>query len=746
MYKRSLLSASIIVALTAPVHAEEYSIFDEVVVSATRTEQSKQDVSSSIGSVSSEDIDSQLATDLKDALDKEPGVDATTEGRFGISGFNIRGMEGSSIKVMVDGIKQPTPFNPGQKGDNTQGFYPNAIEIDTLTSLEVNKGPSSTLYGSDALGGSVVMKTKDPSDVLVTDGDEHRFGIKSGYSSKDEQFKNTLTWAMRQGDLETIVIGTYAQGSELKTFGDGKDVEGSDRGLENPADKELQNVLAKAYYQLNEAHRLGVVFERYASEYDENRLDYNYVLDMGPAGSFTYDDATTLDENTRTRFGINHEWNANSAVFDKLYWQLNFQTNEINTENYSHLVINDPFNMFGGNYDGDRTRVRKSKDKTTQFDAQFDKLIEASNSYHELTYGLNYTSTDFSLSNKDIYHDDPSRSKNGTTTIPDAELLQYGLFLQDNAFLLNERLVVTAGLRYDAYEADPKSDDAFETDKPKNNDSALTAKLGGVYHLNDNLSTFAQVSQGFKAPTVEQLYYEYDTGSDFTPNPNLEAEKSLSYEIGFRGQNESAKFEIVGFFNDYKDFIATKSLDPKRVDGNGDPVPHYTLENLDEAEIKGVEFTSTILLDKAFNVVDGTYLNLSVAYADGKDKQNNRSLDTVAPLTSVVGLGYDNVEHQFGGLVNLTMVATKDSWGGDEDQGWIDQGGEDFFDVPGYGKVDVTAYYRPINDLTLRAGLFNAFDKKYWQYSDIPYVQSEQAFESYSQPGRNWGVSLDYQF
>lgn len=61
----------------------------------------------------------------------------------------------------------------------------------------------------------------------------------------------------------------------------------------------------------------------------------------------------------------------------------------------------------------------------------------------------------------------------------------------------------------------------------------LTGKLGAVYHINDKLSTFAQISQGFKAPTVEQLYYEYDTGAEFVPNPDLEAEKSLSYEIGF---------------------------------------------------------------------------------------------------------------------------------------------------------------------------------------------------------------------
>lgn len=746
MHNRSLLSASIILALTATAHAEEYSIFDEVVVSATRTEQNKTDVSSSIVSVDGQDLDNQLATNLKDALDKEPGVDATTEGRFGISGFNIRGMDGDSVKVMVDGIKQPTPFNPGSKGDNTQGFYPNAIEIDTLKSLEINKGPSSTLYGSDALGGSVVMKTKDPVDVLVTEGDEHRFGIKSGYSSKDEQFKNTLTWAMRHGKLETLFIGTYAQGNETQTFGDGLDVEGSNRGLENPADKELNNVLAKAYYHLNDAHKLGVVFERYATEYDENRLDYNYVLDMGFMGSYTYDNATTLDENERIRYGFNHEWNANNAAFDKLYLQLNFQTHEMNTENFSHLIINDPMGFFGGDYNGNRTRVRNSKDETLQLDAQFDKLIETESSYHEITYGLNYTNTDFSLTNKDYYHADPSRDKDGTTTIPDAELIQYGLFVQDNAFLLDETLVVTAGLRYDSYEADPKSDSAFSTDKPKNSNDAITVKLGSVYHFNDELSTFAQIAQGFKAPTIEQLYYVYETGSDFTPNPDLEAEKSLSYELGLRGQTDTAQFELVGFFNDYTDFIAHKALESKRIDGNGDPVPHYTLENLDSAEIKGVEFSSTILLDKAVNAINGTYLNISVAYAEGEDKQNNRPLDTVAPLTTVLGLGYDNEEYKFGGLINVTMVDGKDNWGGDDDQTWIDQGGEDYYKAPGYGKVDLTAYYKPIEDLTLRAGLFNVFDKKYWHYSDVPMLKTEQDMESYTQPGRNWGINLDYQF
>ena len=272
MYKKSLLSASIVLALAPSVHAEEYALFDEVVVSATRTEQSKADVSSSIETVSADDIDSTLSNDVKEALKYTPGVNAQGTGRFGISGFNIRGMDQSRVKVMVDDVQQPVPYNPGA---TEQRKYPNSIEIDTLQAIEVNKGPSSTLYGSDALGGVVLFRTKNPEDVLVTDGNEHRFGIKSGYSSANEEFKNTLTWAMREDKLETLLMATYARGHETETHGSGSEVEGPDRGAANPADSELGNLLAKAFYQVNDLHRLGVTVEYYNKQYDEDELNYN---------------------------------------------------------------------------------------------------------------------------------------------------------------------------------------------------------------------------------------------------------------------------------------------------------------------------------------------------------------------------------------------------------------------------------------------------------------------------------------
>ena len=711
MYKKSLLSASIILAVSPALHAEEYSLFDEVVVSATRTEQDKEDVSSSIETVSSKDIDNQMSSDVKKALQYTPGVDANGSGRFGISGFNIRGVEGDRVKMMIDGVRQPTPYNPGA---TEQRKYSNAIEIDTLQIIEVNKGPASTLYGSDAIGGAVMLRTKSPEDMLRTEGDEHRFGIKSSYTSADEQFKNTLSWAMRKGKLETLVMATYAQGSETETHSSGSDIEGPDRGAANPADTELSNFLGKAFYNVSDSNRIGLTIENYNRQYDEDELNYNgYSIMPG----FTYTDNFNEDTNKRFRATVEQQVEINTFIADSLDWSVSYQDSSSLSKNYDTTPSN-----------GRRMRERDASDVTMQFDAQLSKLVNISGSDHEFTYGFSYLKNDFELKNTD-YKFDLGTVTPGSTGIPDAKITQWGAFVQDQAFLMEDRLILTAGLRYDSFVADPSTDEGFTTEYDKNENDAFTAKLGSVYHINDNLAVFGQIGQGFKAPTVYDLYYFYNQGAIIEANPNLKAEKSLSYELGLRGKNEHARFELSTFYTDYTDFInQTKSGEQ----GGKDVL---TKENLDEVTIYGAELSSTINLDSLIDAPFGTYTRLAVAYADGEDKTTGKSIDSVAPLTGTVGLGLER--ETFGTALNVKMVAAKDEWHSEDNR-----------DAAGYTLVDVTAYYRPITDLTLRAGLFNALDKKYWLYSDLSGSAHDSKFSKdfKSQPGRNWGISANYEF
>lgn len=712
MYTKTLLSASILVALSPSSFADNLHQFDEVVVSATRTEQSKKDVSSSIETISAKELESTMSNDLQQALSYTPGVDALGDGRFGISSFNIRGVEGSRVKMMIDGVQQPTPYNPGA---TEQRKYSNAIEMDTLQAIEVNKGPSSTLYGSDALGGVVLLRTKNPDDILVTEGDENRFGIRSGYSSANDQFKTTLTWAMRQDKLETLLMATYANGHETETHSSGADIEGPDRGAQNPADSQLGNLLAKAFYQANDDHRLGLTVEYYNKQYDEDELNYNgYSIMPG----FTYSDNYNEDTSERLRVGIEHQWLMSSQLADSLHWSLSYQDSRSLSKNYDTTPMN-----------GKRRRQREASDQSIQFDTQLSKIVEIDSNAHEFTYGLSLLNNDFNLDNTD-YKLNYGTSAPGSTGLPDATVIQWGLFLQDQAYLMQERLVLTAGIRYDSFEATPSVDEGYTTSYEKNKDDAFTGQLGSVYHLNPNLSIFGQISQGFKAPTVYDLYYFYNQGAIIEANPDLKAEKSLAYELGLRGQNEFANFEFSTFYNDYKDFITQT----KGGEQNGKDV--FTKENLDEVTIYGAEFSSKLYLDKAFNAPQGMYSRLAVAYADGEDKKTADALDSVAPLTANVGLGINR--HQYGTMLNVKMVASKTDWQSETNT-----------DVAGYTLVDLTAYYQPIQDLTLRAGLFNIFDKKYWLYNDLS--GRDATGETFSQdikaqPGRNWSINIDYQF
>lgn len=726
-FKKQLIATSILMAVAPQIYAEtEKQTFDEVVVvSASKTPQAYSDVSTSISKIDSDEFEKTMANDIKQAVKYMPGVEAEGSGRFGLSGFNIRGMNGSRVKIMVDGVQQPVAYNPGA---GEQRKYPNAIEVDTLATIEVNKGASSSLFGSDAVAGAVVMRTKNPDDVLVTDGDEHRFGIKTGYSSADENFKTTATWAMRQDKLETLLMLTYADGSETKTHGSGADVVGDQRGAANPASKKLGNVLAKAFYQVNDNHRIGFTGEYYDYTHKEDELSY-YGISI-PSMGFIYNSRNTSDENKRFRAGFEHEWQTNSVIADDLKWSVNYQDSRSLNKNFDNTNIY-----------GDRLRQRDAQDQSWQFDTQLHKQVDFDTHYHLLTYGGNYKNNKFQLNNDDFNH--TSGGTVGSTGVPDATTQNFGLFIEDQIFLMNERLVVNAGLRYDNFKTDPKASDGYTNEISPYQDDDFSAKLGAVYHLSQQYSVFGQVSQGFKAPTVHDLYYTYSQGAIIEANPNLKSERSTSYEVGFRSQSNVAKYELVGFYNQYTDFISSKDLGKDPETGRD----RYTMVNLDNVDIRGVEFSSDVALDELLGAPAGLYSRFSLTYTDGEDKSTGEQLDTITPLRSVFALGYDNVENNWGLLSSLTMASRKTEWQ-DKDSA----ASEKNVDAPGYAVVDLTAYYRPMKDMTLRAGLFNAFDAKYWLHDDlrsktvVPGSMSPKNYDIYSQPGRNWSVTLEYLF
>ncbi|HIF9500239.1 TPA: TonB-dependent hemoglobin/transferrin/lactoferrin family receptor [Photobacterium damselae] len=715
--KLSFIASSVLLAVSTPSLANsnnEASIFDEVVVSGTRSEQSVKNIPSTVSKVTAEQMEKNLATDVKQALKYEPGVTVNGRGRFGMQDFTIRGMSGNRVKMLIDGVEQPISYNPGadvmRKNSNT-------IEVDTLTAIEINKGPSSSLYGSDALGGTVFLRTKNPEDMLDA-GDDSHVGVTSGYSSADKQYKLGFEVANRTGDLESMLIYTYRNGHETDTYYKDSNEIGNARKAANPFDIASHNVLAKIFYQINGANRVGFTAEYYTRSADGRILssDGKTVPMRPPMPPIMYSNNRADDHDHRLRLGLEYEWLAEIAAFDSLEWKLNWTESESKHNSYDKT-----------NYYGNRNRYRDGTDDTIQLDIQMKKELELANNRHEITYGVSGTNNTFDITYTD-YNLDKGTSKPGPEEVPKSKSEKRAVFVQDQMFMLDEKLVVTAGLRYDDYQAKPDSD----TLKDHKSD-AFTGRLGAVYHFTDNFSTYGQFTQGFRAPTIHELYYDKENlahGYKVISNPNLKPEESDAVELGLRLNGHLGSVATSVFYNNYKNFI-------KEVTTYGaNELQITTNENVDKAKIYGAELKTSIWLDEALNAPMGTYANFSVAYTRGEDKKTGRELDTVAPLTAVLGLGYDSPDEMWGGVVDVTMVATKDEWQK-----------EDHFNTPGYTVVDMTTYYRPSKDLTVRAGLFNAFDKKYWQYQNIDGITvGKENINRKTEPGRNWGVNVKYDF
>ncbi|WP_299730194.1 TonB-dependent hemoglobin/transferrin/lactoferrin family receptor [uncultured Endozoicomonas sp.] len=730
----SLVQTSAVLAETSAEDSpKKYqpTLMNQVTVTATRSEKQLKDVAGAVTVIDNSQMEKEMVQNIKDLVRYEPGVQVTEGLRGGQDGFTIRGMSGNRVKISVDGVDQAQSFSVGT-GSEFMSAQRNFVDVETLKAVEIVKGPASSLYGSDAIGGMVAFQTKDPSDLLKSEGDDTSASIKAGYASVNEGFTETISLANRSGDLETMLIYTRRDSKEMDTNG-GANIDGSARGQANPSDNGLNNLLSKAQYQLNDNHRIGFTGEFFDSKTD-TQLKTGGVVSKGSTGEDTAE---------RYRIGFEHQWDAELSLFDSMDWQINLQDSE------TRMKTNHPYSSY---YKSRRIKDYQYSEKSVLLDAQFNKELTAGLLTHNFVYGINISHTKVDNTSNEYYLDKPDSSLLNKDYIDPITAQQFGIFIQDD-IQVNERLNIVAGLRYDEFEfetsgmmQDPNS--SKEIAAPDSTGNKVTGRLGTIYDLNDNLSVFAQFSQGFKAPGYLATYYSYESNpsygdpSKLLANPDLKPEESNSYELGLRGNNHVGSFEVTGFYNKYENFI-------EQVEVDYDPAKKMRIfqnQNLSEVTIKGIELKGEFWLDSTINAPEGTVLRGSLAWSEGKDEEKNEFLNSVAPLTAVIGLGYDAPSELWGGEMALTLVkGKKDSKVTNVNQGEPSE--QEQFNPAGYGVVDFTGYYKPIDDLILRAGLFNITDKKYWNLNDVNNEPTtDLALDRYAQPGRNVAVNMTYTF
>lgn len=670
----------------------------------------KKQAESSVATISGQQIARDQSQSLTDLFKKEPGVEVTQDARFGVNSVNIRGLDENRVYMDIDGVVQPDAYGPTTTYLRSGRAY---LDLDALQQVEVVKG-GDVVAGSGALGGAVKFRTKDPKDLLKPQGNASYLNLKSGYSSANEQFHETITAANRSGALESMVVVTRRDGHETEPRGGGSaDAVGATRGLADPADLGSTNVLGKLAYQLNDDNRIGLVAEQY---------QLNSEMDLKSQSSTTSTQQAD-DQLQRKHVGIWHENMASNPVYDELKWQLDYQ--EKNTENGTHIDSSSQARYVDRTYAQKEIQLRADASKTLGIQT--------------LNYGVSYTRGSLDNLNKN--------DVNGAVTVsrfsPKAQSNIFGAYLRDNIAVTNKWNLIPA-VRYDHYRYTTESD-SYIDDWGDNKNQAVTGQLGSEYALTDHYTLFAKYGTGFRAPGMEDLYYYYENagsvgnyhyGYIIEPNPDLKPERSTFLEGGLRTQGQYGHGEITAFYNRYRNFIEQVTVGTSTTY----PTGIFTNENIDRAVIKGIEAKGELQLAEIFHAApQGLHWRSAVAYAKGKNTSDDEPLDSVAPLTFANTLGYDAPNNQWGSDLTGTWRAAKKASDISESYQWQA--------IPSSMVLDLTTYYRPVENVTLRAGLFNLTDKKYWLWNTVRQVASSSTnLDRYSQPGRNFGIDMDVTF
>ena len=194
---------------------------EPITIIATRSEKTTSSTAGMDSVITDEDLMRSGAVSLEEAFKYEPGVsipfDFTGADPLvpylgsGEKGINIRGMEGNRILLNIDGIRQPPEFFTagGMAGAGRVYFDPA-----TLSQIELFKSSSSSLYGSDAIGGSINVRTVGPESLLGSSLLGKSFEDSLTLASVNQSFNNRLVFASGSGGLAYSLVYSFREGGE----------------------------------------------------------------------------------------------------------------------------------------------------------------------------------------------------------------------------------------------------------------------------------------------------------------------------------------------------------------------------------------------------------------------------------------------------------------------------------------------------------------------------------------------------
>lgn len=726
----ALLASTALAAENATASADATEV-DKVTVTATRSEKPVSKAPATVSVISADEMEDGLVKDIKDLVRDEPGVAVRTAparftaagastGRDGNAGFNIRGLEGNRVLIVVDGVRVPDGFAFGAQSTG-RGDY---VDLDILKSVEIVRGPASALYGADGLAGSVSFITKDPSDILKP-GQNVAGRARASYASADESWSESLVLAGRSDRWEAMLAYTRRDGEGQKTAGT-NDSANTDRTTANPEDNQSNAVLGKLIYSPNDRNRFRLTLDHLDRDVDWTVLS---AIAKPPLASTSVIGLTAFDRMKRDRVSLDHRFDGGTGLIEAaqttLYWQRS-KTRQFSAEDRNTAA--------------DRTRDATFDNRVFGAGVELHSRFETGAFAHDVVWG-----GDASITRQQGTRDGtvpPAGETFPGKAFPTTDFTLAGLYVQDE--IKAGPVTIYPAVRLDYYKLDPKADPLFTTAASGQSDTHLSPKIGLVWDATDLVTLFANLAAGFKAPSPSQVntgFANLVSNYKSISNPDLKPETSRTLEGGVRLHRDRWRVALTGFTGEYDDFI-----EQVQVSGNftaANPAV-YQYVNLSGVKISGAEAKGSFDLGAGFTA------KAAVSYARGASRTNgvNTPLASIDPVKITGGVSYRAPSGKFGGELSVIHSDRKSAGrAGVTCAGTGGSSANNCFMPPSFTVADLTGWWAVTDAVTVRAGVFNLTDEKYWWWSDMRgLADSSTVKDAYSQPGRNYSVSLALKF
>jgi hemoglobin/transferrin/lactoferrin receptor protein len=745
MSRPATLAVAVWLALSCTAQAEEnpaasagkaVNELQRVQVTATRSQRAVADVPNSVDVIDREQLDDRIVRDIRELVRYEPGVAVTSSfGRFGLGGFRIRGLDGNRVRIQTDGIAVSDAFSIGSFSNANRNF----VDLDTLKRVEIVRGPTSSLYGSDALGGVVSFVTKDPSDYLA-EGKDAYFGFRLGYEGSWEGIFGGATAAFGGERWSGLAAVSHRQGQETENHGDVGGA-GAARTEANPQERDGRSLLTKLVFApgANQRFKLTVEGNEDSTDTDVLSARGDVVSVPGAPPSARVSLQTGDDHQTRARASLSHEVDALDAGFaDSLDWQAYRQDSETTQRTRERRAT-----LSGGNETNPALREREFDfdQRTYGLQANLRKSF-GDGVRHDLAYGLDLSRTE-THQKRDGQATNLTTGAVSKTILPDvfpvrdfpiSRTTNAALYAQDEIAFAGGAFRLVPGVRVDRYRLRPQVDDIFAGDNPgvaaaEVAETSVSPKLGMVWRFADAWSLFGGYSRGFRSPPYNDVnigFTNVQFGYTAIANPGLKPETSDGVELGVRFVGAAAYASVSGYYNRYRDFIESFAF----VGFNEDGLMVYQSRNVSAAEIHGAELKAGLDLGALSPAWDGWSLRGAAAWSYGEDRTADAPLDSVDPPTATLGLNYDG--ERWGAELAGRFAGRKRR-----------VSDPDSYRQPGYAAFDLYAHWNFAPGAKFAVGVLNLADRKYWEAGDMPLASiSSAVLDRYTAPGRSVSASL----